>query len=171
MTTLVTSGANCDTRRRVVCSSCGKRFEAERRSALTCSPACRQASRLLRATTPPLPEGPFDLIVADPPLHYRTWSPKGQGRSPGQHYQTLDLPALARLPIGALAARDAGLAIWVYGPRLPDTMALIEAWGFTYDSDLFSWLKITRGASRASAPATPPARRTNRCCSPSGVPA
>lgn len=139
-----------DTRLRIVCVKCGKRFLAERRSALTCSTACRQArSRLLRATTPPLPEGLFDLIVADPPLGYRTWSSKGQGRSPGQHYQTLDLPALCRLPIGRLAAKDAGLAIWVYGPRLPETLALIDAWGFVYSSDLFSWPKITgAGAPR-----------------------
>ena len=107
-----------------------------------------------------MPEGPFDLIVADPPLGYRTWSPKGQGRSPGQHYQTLDLPALCRLPIGELAAKDAGLAIWVYGPRLPDTLALIDAWGFTYDLDLLSWLKTTlKGEPRMGTGHT--SRKTN----------
>jgi N6-adenosine-specific RNA methylase IME4 len=130
---------------RSVCAACGRRFHAKRHSRLTCSPACRQARwRLLHATTPLLPEGPFDLIVADPPLSYRTWSPRGQGRSPGKHYQTLDMQALCRLPIEQLAAPNAGLAIWVYGPRLPETLKLIAAWGFTYDSDLFSWLKITR---------------------------
>jgi len=41
-----------------------------------------------------------------------------QGRSTKQHYHTLDLPALCRLPIGELAAKDAGLAIWVYGPPI-----------------------------------------------------
>ena len=69
--------------------------------------------------------------------------PRRKGRSPGPHYHTLDLPALCHLPIGELAAKDAGLAIWVYGPRLPDTVALIAACGFCYDSDLLSWLKTT----------------------------
>jgi N6-adenosine-specific RNA methylase IME4 len=143
--TPVTLSPKRDDRVRLVCASCGQRFLAERRDALTCSASCRQArSRLLRDTTPSLPVGPFDLIVCDPPLGYLTRSPKGQGRSPGQHYQTLDLPALRRLPIGDLAAKDAGLAIWAYGPRLPDTLALIEAWGFRYNSDLFSWLKTTK---------------------------
>jgi hypothetical protein len=111
------------------CASCGRRFQAERRSAITCSDACRQArARLLRATTPPLPEDEFDLLVADPPLGYRTWSAKGQGRSPGQHYQTMDLAALCRLPIGTLAARNAGLALW----------------GFHYKSELLFWLKVDK---------------------------
>jgi hypothetical protein len=78
MSAPVTLTNNRDAQVRVVCARCGKRFLAERRSALTCSDACRQArSRLLRATTPPLPAGPFDLIVADPPLGYRTWPAKG----------------------------------------------------------------------------------------------
>jgi N6-adenosine-specific RNA methylase IME4 len=137
--------AYCDKPVRVICAGCGRRFRAQRRSAITCSDACRQArSRLLRATTPPLPEGKFDLIVIDPPLGYRTWSQEGQGRSPGAKYQTLDLAALRRLPIGDLAADDAGLGIWVYGPRLPDALTLITEYGFHYDSDLLSWLKVDK---------------------------
>ena len=53
------------------CLVCKKPFKALRRSAKTCSDACRQAlSRTRRAATPPLPIGPFDLIVADPPWHF-----------------------------------------------------------------------------------------------------
>ena len=43
------------------------------------------------AGTPPLPAGPFDLILADPPWHFDTYSEKGQGRSASQHYATIDL--------------------------------------------------------------------------------
>ena len=93
------------------------------------------------------------------------WLPIAPGRekakrSPRQHYLTLDLPTMCRPPIGELAAKDAGLAIWVYGPRLPDTLALIEAWGFTYDSDLLSWLKPTlKGEPRMGTGHT--SRKTN----------
>ena len=37
-----------------------------------------------------------------------------------------------------------GLAVWVYGPRLPDALTLIAAWGFRFKSDLLTWLKVTR---------------------------
>jgi hypothetical protein len=85
---------------RARCLACGERFFAMRGSAKTCSPACRQAlSRTRRAATRPLPDGPFDLMVADPPWHFVTHSEKGQGRSPSRHYQTMDLDWVCGLAI------------------------------------------------------------------------
>jgi N6-adenosine-specific RNA methylase IME4 len=91
-----------------------------------------------------LPAGPLDLIYADPPLHFTTWSDKGQGRSPSRHYATMSAPALRALPVAKLAAPDSVLALWVYGPRLPDALALIAAWGFVYKSVGLVWVKTTR---------------------------
>jgi N6-adenosine-specific RNA methylase IME4 len=129
---------------RVRCVSCGRSFTAFRRSAKTCSPACRQRyCRALQAVTPPLPSGLFDLIYADPPWDFVTYSAKGQGRSPSRHYQTMNFGSICRLPIEEIAAPDAGLALWVYGPMLPQALVLIERWGFTYKSDLLIWVKTT----------------------------
>jgi len=50
---------------------------------------------------------------------------------------------LFNLPIGDLAAPDAGLALWAYGPMLPEALELIARWGFEYKSDLFTWVKTT----------------------------
>jgi N6-adenosine-specific RNA methylase IME4 len=50
---------------------------------------------------------------------------------------------LFNLPVGDLAAPDAGLALWAYGPILPAAFELIERWGFDYKSDLFTWVKTT----------------------------
>jgi N6-adenosine-specific RNA methylase IME4 len=91
-----------------------------------------------------LPDGPFDLIYADPPLHFATWSDKGEGRSPNRHYATMTMPQLCELPIAEHAARDSILALWVYRPRLPDTLALIEAWGFGFRSIGLVWVKTTQ---------------------------
>jgi N6-adenosine-specific RNA methylase IME4 len=55
----------------------------------------------------------------------------------------MDLDWICRLPISKLAAEDAGLAMWVYGPLLPRGIEVIERWGFTYKSDLFTWEKTT----------------------------
>lgn len=126
------------------CLSCGDPFPALRRSAKTCSPTCRQRlSRELRATTPPLPPGPFDLLYADPAWDFVTRSAKGQGRSPGSHYKTMDFNSMCRLRVKDIAAPDAGLALWVYGPRLPDAIELMERWGFSFKSDLLTWVKTT----------------------------
>jgi N6-adenosine-specific RNA methylase IME4 len=123
---------------------CRKWFEAVRRDAVTCSPACRERRhRRLRAITPPFPSGTFDLVLVDLPLAWHARSSKGEGRSPQHHYETTDVAALCRLPVADLLAKDAAVCVWVYGPRLPDTLKVIEAWGLTYKSELFTWIKIT----------------------------
>jgi N6-adenosine-specific RNA methylase IME4 len=43
-----------------------------------------------------------------------------------------------------IAAPNAVLAIWVYGPRLPDTLALIGGWGFSHQSEGFVWVKVDK---------------------------
>src|SRR5215469_12160054 len=96
-----------------------------------------------------LPAGPFDLLYADPPLCFNGWSEKGEGRSPQRHYHCPSLAELMALPIADIAAPDSILATWVYGPRLPDTLTLINAWGFTYKSEGFVWVKVdSRGSPR-----------------------
>lgn len=136
---------------RLMCPICRKSFIAERRSRVTCSTACRQRrTRRLRATTPLLPHGPYDLIYADPPLDCQSRTPAGQARSPSQHYATMDFSALCRLPAAEIAAPNAYLALWAYNPRLFEVDRLAAAWGFPdFAGVLFTWVKIARnGAPR-----------------------
>ena len=135
---------------RARCVVCGRKFGAMRSTARTCSENCRQVlSRARRRATPPLPTGPFDLIAADPPWHFETYSEKGQARSANRHYPTMTLDWLLKLPIADIAAPDAGLALWVYGPLLPQAFDVMRSWGFTYKSDLFTWEKVTRNGDPA----------------------
>ena len=130
---------------KVRCEVCGDRFAAHRRSAKTCSDVCRQRrSRHQRAVTPPFPAGPFDLISADPPWHFTTFSDKGQGKSPSRHYPTMSIDWLCRLAVRNIAAPNSALVLWVYGPRLPDALTVMKGWGFTYKSDLLTWNKMTK---------------------------
>jgi len=130
---------------RLTCPVCRKRFEAVRCDAVTCSPACREKRyRGLRTMTPPFPSGTFDLVLVDLPLRWDAFSFKGEGRSPQRHYRsTMDVPALCRLPVADLLAKNAAACFWVFGPRLPDTLEVLEAWGFTFKSELFTWIKTT----------------------------
>jgi N6-adenosine-specific RNA methylase IME4 len=56
---------------------------------------------------------------------------------------------LSNLPIGDLAAPDAGLALWVYGPMLCEALELVERWGFEYKSDFCTWVKTTANGTPA----------------------
>jgi len=94
------------------------------------------------------PAGPFNVIYADPPWRFKTWSEKGQDRAPEQHYATMSMEDIKRLPVGALAADDAVLFLWVYQPMLREAFELIDAWGFTYKTVGYFWFKLTGGQDR-----------------------
>jgi N6-adenosine-specific RNA methylase IME4 len=89
-----------------------------------------------------LPRGHYGAIYADPPWSFDVWSKDtGNGRSPSAHYQTQSIEDLCALSVESLAAPDCSLFLWCCWPSMPDALRLIEAWGFTYKTCGFSWLK------------------------------
>lgn len=91
-------------------------------------------------------------MVVDLPLQWVAYSPKGEGRSPQRHYPTMDVPALIRWKpkIEAILAKNAAVCFWVYGPRLPDELRVLEGWGLTYSSELLYWIKTARSTGLPS---------------------
>jgi N6-adenosine-specific RNA methylase IME4 len=92
----------------------------------------------------PFPPGRFGAILVDCPWPFATWSPRGRDRSPDKHYQTMTFDELAALPIGSLAADDCALFMWTVWPQLDMARALIDAWGFTYKTAGFVWVKTNK---------------------------
>ena len=90
---------------------------------------------------------PFDglsehsLIYADPPWQYQRSKVQGAAEN---HYPTMSIDELCALPVAQLAAPDSALFLWATFPQLPEALRLIEAWGFTYKSVAFVWLKLNR---------------------------
>ena len=75
----------------------------------TCSQSCTTFSKGRR----------YGVIYADPPWHFRNWSTKGTGRNAISHYDCIDFPALAALPVAQLAAPNCVLFLWATDPFLP----------------------------------------------------
>ena len=86
----------------------------------------------------------YKVIYADPPWHYRVWSKKGDGRSAEAHYPTMNMEDIKKLPIAQIADRDAALFLWVTFPLLQEAWSVMKAWGFTYKSVAFVWIKQNR---------------------------
>jgi len=89
---------------------------------------------------------PYSTIVADPPWAYRgkpgtmlTTANKATTR-PDQQYSRMSAEAVAALPVGDLAAANAHVYLWTTNPILPDSFAVLAAWGFNYVTTL-TWLK------------------------------
>ena len=90
--------------------------------------------------------GKYQVIYADPPWAYRVWSKKGNGRSAESHYPTMSIEEIADLPVKELADENCALFLWVTFPLLREIWKVIDAWGFTYKSVAFVWIKQNKRA-------------------------
>ena len=86
----------------------------------------------------------YAVIYADPPWAYRTYSQKGQGRSAESHYPTMSIDAIKALPVSTIAAKDCSLFLWLTFPCMREAFSVIDAWGFTYKTVAFVWVKQNR---------------------------
>ena len=88
----------------------------------------------------------YNVIYADPPWRYEVYSKKGLGRSAESHYPTMHLEDICSLPVGELADKDCALFLWVTIPCLREGLQVLQAWGFTYKTIAFVWVKQNRKA-------------------------
>ena len=86
----------------------------------------------------------YSIIYADPPWAYRTYSKKGRGRSAESHYPTMCIEDIKALPVGELAAKDCTLFLWITFPCLCEALEVLTAWGFSYKTVAFVWVKQNR---------------------------
>lgn len=85
---------------------------------------------------PPLPEGIFNVIYADPPWQYEfSLSERGD---PERHYPTMSLEKICALNIPA--SEGAVLFLWATNPKLKEALQVIESWGFEYRTNMV-WIK------------------------------
>lgn len=90
---------------------------------------------------PPLPEGTFRVIVADPPWQYGNKATRGAAED---HYSTMTIEELCALPVEAGAADNAHLYLWVTNGFIREGFDVLAAWGFTYKTCL-TWVKPQMG--------------------------
>jgi N6-adenosine-specific RNA methylase IME4 len=96
--------------------------------------------------------GRYRVIYADPPWRFATYSDKGKGRSAEAHYDCLTIDQIKAIPVRQWAADDAVLLLWATDPLLPRALEVIEAWGFTYKTVGFYWVKLNKSVAARLAP-------------------
>lgn len=83
----------------------------------------------------------YDIILCDPPWQFLTWSNKGKDRSAEKHYATMAKYDIQKLPVSNISAKNSVLFLWATAPCLIEALELIKAWGFTYKTVGFTWVK------------------------------
>lgn len=109
------------------------------------------ASKVRRASEPSPAEdlltkmtGRYSTILADPPWQFQNRT----GKVAPEHrrllrYPTMELNEIMALPVARLAAAKSHLYLWVPNALLQEGLQVMEAWGFTYKSNLV-WHKIRK---------------------------
>jgi len=83
------------------------------------------------------------VIYADPPWAYNQRAETDSFRGGAmRHYNTMPTADICALPIEKLCASPAMLFMRATFPLLPDALRVIEAWGFTYCTVAFTWVKL-----------------------------
>ncbi len=86
----------------------------------------------------------FATILADPPWRFQN----STGKVAPEHkrlrrYATMSLREILALPVSDIAQETAHLYLWVPNAMLPDGLAVMQAWGFTYKTNIV-WHKIRK---------------------------
>jgi N6-adenosine-specific RNA methylase IME4 len=86
----------------------------------------------------------FSTILADPPWQFQNRT----GKMAPEHkrlsrYPTLDLQSIKDIPVQVAAEETAHLYLWVPNALLPEGLAVMDAWGFQYKSNII-WYKIRK---------------------------
>ncbi len=86
----------------------------------------------------------FATILADPPWQFTNKT----GKVAPEHrrlsrYGTMKLDEIMALPVDQLATPTSHLYLWCPNAMLPDGLAVLKAWGFTYKSNIV-WHKIRK---------------------------
>jgi len=86
----------------------------------------------------------FGTVLADPPWQFTNKT----GKIAPEHrrlsrYGTMTLAEIAALPVEQLAAPTAHLYLWCPNALLPDGLAVMQAWGFSYKSNIV-WHKVRK---------------------------
>jgi N6-adenosine-specific RNA methylase IME4 len=86
----------------------------------------------------------FGTILADPPWQFTNKT----GKVAPEHkrlsrYRTLTFEEIKRLPVAEIATAKAHLYLWCPNAMLPEGLAVMRAWGFTYKSNVV-WHKIRK---------------------------
>ena len=76
----------------------------------------------------PLPEGQFNVVLADPPWRYEFSNTNN--RKIENQYPTMEIEEIKKLEIPS--AKDSVLFLWATAPKLIEALEVMLSWGFIY---------------------------------------
>ncbi len=93
----------------------------------------------------PFPDKKYNIILADPPWHYKNYADNTASRWVGNQYNVMSIDDICNLPVNNIADDNCVLFLWTTPPTLLEyAPRIIEAWGFKYKTKAFCWVKTNK---------------------------
>jgi N6-adenosine-specific RNA methylase IME4 len=87
----------------------------------------------------------YQLILADPPWLY--YGDPNKDQAAGKHYNCMSLDELSSIPISEIRAKKSVIYIWSTGPKLKESIDLMQSWGYYYRTVAHVWIKISKSGN------------------------
>jgi site-specific DNA-methyltransferase (adenine-specific) len=81
----------------------------------------------------------YKIILADPPWSYADQGCQGTMIN---HYKGMDLFEICNMPIDKISEDNCILFLWATYPMMKEALIVIKAWGFSYKTIAFQWVKL-----------------------------
>ena len=89
------------------------------------------------------PKKKFYVLTADPAWQYNDKATAGK-RGASFKYPTMSVNDIAKLDVNSIAQKNAILFLWATPPMIREAFLVMEAWGFTYKTFAFVWVKKSK---------------------------
>lgn len=89
-----------------------------------------------------LPRCDYEIIYSDPPWAY--FGDPDKPQAAGKHYTLMPTEEIGALPVRSFCAKNAVCFLWATGPKLPEALKVMEAWGFFFRGVAFVWVKTNK---------------------------
>jgi len=86
----------------------------------------------------------YQIIYADPPWNYTTFSSGHGGRQTNQHYKTMRMVDIYNMRIESISKDSSFLFLWAVPSLLPEALHTMSCWGFDFKTIAFTWVKLNR---------------------------
>lgn len=97
----------------------------------------------IAAEPKPLPDGPFRVIVVDPPWPYEKRADDGTHRG-ANPYLDMSIQDIGAMPVGQRAHTDCVLWLWTTNAFMREAYAVLDRWGFA-EKTILTWAKNKMG--------------------------
>jgi N6-adenosine-specific RNA methylase IME4 len=86
-----------------------------------------------------LPEGPYDVMICDPPWDY--YGNPDKWAAAGKYYSLMTHDQMIKIPVRAMMAEPSIVFMWVTSSSLARGISCLQKWGFYYRGVEFVWVK------------------------------